>query len=152
MNLTDQTNFQVFSDGGSRGNPGAAAYGWLLYSAKGELLNFDSQFMGIATNNSAEYNGIAAALKYLARAQTAGKLRVETVSCYLDSELVVKQLRGEYKIKNQDLLPLSLQIQAAVAKLGEVEFMHIPREQNKLADRLVNIALDNYQLIKSNNL
>lgn len=145
-------SYKIFSDGGSRGNPGIAAYGWLLFAEEGEILDYDSKFLGIATNNFAEYNGLAAAIKQLIHLQNSGELQADVVTCVLDSELIVKQLNGEYRVKNAELQKYFTQIQAARNQFPQLRFVHVPREQNRLADRLVNITLDNYELIKAKNL
>jgi ribonuclease HI len=138
MELKNNDNFfSIFSDGGARGNPGPAAYGWVVFSDKNELVDLDSKYMGIATNNLAEYTGILKALTSALK-----KSNLTRINCYLDSELVVKQIRGEYKVKNADLQIICAQVQDLIKKFEKVNFIHVPRAENKFADKLVNIVLD----------
>ncbi len=126
----------LYSDGGSRGNPGHAAIGFVIYDAGGkELVQFE-HYLGITTNNQAEYKALIAAL------EQAAKLSADEVVCHLDSELVVRQLQGRYKIREEGLKPLAAEALRLTSKFRRVEFVHIPREKNKLADQLVNKALD----------
>lgn len=127
---------KIYSDGGARGNPGPAGIGAIIYDAKGQVLAEISEFLGTATNNQAEYKALIAALK------KAKELEVKELECYLDSELVVKQLKREYKVKNADLAPLFLQIHNLTISFKNISFHHIPREQNKVADKLANLAMD----------
>ena len=130
---------QIFSDGGARGNPGPAACAFGVYENK-KLIFSDACYLGRATNNVAEYNGVLLALRWL----TDNKVNeTKEVKFFLDSELVVKQLKGIYKIKNRELLLLTLEIK----KISEknkliIDFVHIPREQNLFADKMVNEKLD----------
>lgn len=126
----------IFSDGGARGNPGPAGIGAVLYGDNKKVVAEVSEFIGIATNNQAEYKALIAALK------KAVALKVQEVSCYLDSELVVKQLKREYKIKNKDLAPLFLEVYNLSIKFKNINYYHIPREQNAVADKLANQAMD----------
>lgn len=128
----------IYTDGGSRGNPGKSACAYAIYNEEA-LIAKDSKYLGIATNNHAEYNGVIFALEWLLK--NSGKF--ENVSFYLDSELVVKQLNGLYKIKDENLLNLSQRVKELIHTLNLViVFKYIPREQNKLADKLVNECLD----------
>lgn len=126
----------VFTDGGARGNPGAAGIGAVIQDEHGNVLEEISEYIGRATNNQAEYQALRAALSAV---QRRGAKRVQ---CFSDSELLVKQMRREYKVKNSDLAKLFLQVSNIVVGIGEVTFHHIPREKNKHADRLVNAAID----------
>ncbi len=126
----------VYTDGGARGNPGPAAIGFVIYDAAGKELKKFKHYLGIATNNQAEYRALIAALT---EAQNLGFTRLV---CHLDSELVVRQLTGKYKIKEAGLKPLAAEALALTAKFLQVEFVHVPRHLNKLADQLVNEALD----------
>jgi ribonuclease HI len=123
-------------DGGARGNPGPAGYGVRIEDAEGHLLDELHGGLGIATNNVAEYNGLLAALRY-AVAQGHRDVRVRA-----DSELLVKQMRGEYRVKNEGLKPLFLEACSLVRRLEHVTFTHVRREQNKEADRLSNLGMD----------
>ena len=130
----------VFCDGGARGNPGPAAIGAVILSEK--INHKISEYIGEATNNQAEYQAIIAALKWLTEncSQFSGDLEVE---CLLDSELVVEQLNGRYKVKNEGLKPFYDEAQEILRKLNHrVNFRHIKREKNQEADKLVNLALD----------
>jgi probable phosphoglycerate mutase len=127
---------RLFTDGGARGNPGPAAYGFVLEAEDGTLLASQGEAIGVATNNVAEYSGLIAGLK---EAIELGLSELEVVS---DSELMVKQMRGEYKVKNEALRELSLEAGRIARQLGAVEYRHVKRAHNELADRLVNEALD----------
>jgi len=126
----------AYIDGGARGNPGPAGYGVRVENEHGTLINEFSGFLGSATNNVAEYNGLLAALTY---AQENGHRSVHIKS---DSELLVKQMRGEYRVKNAGLQPLYERARAIARGLDRVTFEHVRREQNKDADRLANLAMD----------
>ena len=127
---------RLFTDGGSRGNPGPAAYGFVLEADDGTVLDARGEAIGVATNNVAEYSALIAGLE---RARLLGLAEVEVVS---DSELLVKQMRGEYKVKNAALRELSLEAARLAREIGKVTYTAVRREHNELADRLVNDALD----------
>ncbi len=127
---------RLFTDGGARGNPGPAAYGYVLEAADGTVLAAHGEAIGVATNNVAEYRALLAGL---ARAREVGVDELEVVS---DSELLVKQMRGEYKVKNAALRELSVEAARLAREIGRVEYRAVRREHNELADRLVNEALD----------
>ena len=127
---------RLLTDGGARGNPGPAAYGYVLEAEDGTILAAHGEAIGVATNNVAEYRGLIAGL---ATAIDLSVLDVEVVS---DSELVVKQMRGEYKVKNEALRALSTEAARLARRLDSVEYTHVKRAQNELADSLVNQALD----------
>ena len=127
---------RLFTDGGSRGNPGPAAYGYALENDDGTVLAAEGETIGVATNNVAEYRGLVAGL---ARAVELG---VDAVEVRSDSELLVKQMRGEYRIKNAALQELAREASRLARQVGSVEYRHVRREHNELADRLVNEALD----------
>ena len=122
-------------DGGSRGNPGPAGYGVRIEQDDGSIVEL-KQALGTATNNIAEYNGLLAALRW------AVDHDVSTLHVRSDSELLVKQMRGEYRVKNPGLLPLYEEARALVQRLGKVRFEHVRREHNGEADRLANEAMD----------
>lgn len=126
----------LYTDGGSRGNPGPAAYGCALYDEAGILVDIDAAFLGNKTNNYAEYQGIICGLKL------AQKLGVTDIVCYLDSELIVKQVNGEYKVKHENIKPLYKELMTLVEKFNSFAFSHVYREKNKVADKLVNLILD----------
>ena len=127
---------RLFTDGGARGNPGPAAYGYVLEAEDGTVLDARGEAIGTATNNVAEYSGLVAGL---ARAVEIGLTELEVVS---DSELMVRQMTGVYRVKNQGLRELNLEATALARKIGKVTYRAVRREHNKLADRLVNDALD----------
>jgi ribonuclease H / adenosylcobalamin/alpha-ribazole phosphatase len=127
---------RLFTDGGARGNPGPAAFGYVLEAEDGTVLAAHGEAIGVATNNVAEYSALVAGLE---KACELGLGDLEVVS---DSELMVKQMRGEYKVKNAALRELSLRAKAAERRLGGVRYTAVRREHNELADRLVNEALD----------
>ena len=127
---------RLWTDGGARGNPGPAAFAYVLEAADGTVLDARGEAIGVATNNVAEYSALVAGL---ARAVEAGVRELEVRS---DSELMVKQMRGEYRVKNRDLQSLFLDASRAARAIGQVTYMHVRREHNELADRLVNEALD----------
>jgi ribonuclease HI len=127
---------KLFTDGGARGNPGPAAYGFVLEADDGTVLAAEGEAIGVATNNVAEYSGLIAGLR------RAVELQVPEVEVISDSELLVKQMRGEYKVKNEALRGLSLEAARLARELEKVEYRHVKRAENELADRLVNEALD----------
>jgi ribonuclease H / adenosylcobalamin/alpha-ribazole phosphatase len=124
------------TDGGSRGNPGPAAYGYVLESEDGHVLDARGEAIGTATNNVAEYRGLLAGLE---SALERGVDELEVVS---DSELLVKQMRGEYKVKNETLRTLQREAAELAARLDRISYTAVRRAHNELADRLVNEALD----------
>lgn len=127
---------RAYIDGGARGNPGPAGYGVRVEDAEGALLDELHGGLGIATNNIAEYNGLLAALRWaVAHGETSVDVRA-------DSELLVKQMRGEYRVKNEALRELSLRAGRLAREIGSVTYTAVRREHNELADRLVNEALD----------
>ena len=126
----------AYIDGGARGNPGPAGYGVRIQSPDGTVLDELHGPLGIATNNVAEYNGLLAALRW------AVENNVSRVQIRADSELLVKQMRGEYKVKNPGLQPLYVRARLLVAELDDVRFEHVRREFNAEADRLSNLGMD----------
>lgn len=133
----------LYSDGGSRGNPGIAAYGSALYDESGKLVDIDAKYLGHKTNNQAEYSGLIAGL------EMASKRGVTDIMCYLDSELVVKQIKGEYKVKNENMKPLFEKLQKIMSSFNSVEVTHVYREENGVTDKLVNLILDAVERINS---
>jgi ribonuclease HI len=127
---------RLSTDGGARGNPGPAAYGYVLETEDGTVLDARGETIGVATNNVAEYRGLVAGL---AKAVELGLDEIEVVS---DSELLVKQMRGEYKVKNEALRELSLEASRLARQLKKVTYTAVRRAHNELADQLVNEALD----------
>jgi ribonuclease HI len=127
---------RLFTDGGARGNPGPAAFAYVLEDEDGEVVAAHGEAIGVATNNVAEYSALIAGL------EKAVELGVGELDVISDSELMVKQMRGEYRVKNQALMELSIRANRLVRQLGPVNFRAVRREHNELADRLVNEALD----------
>jgi probable phosphoglycerate mutase len=126
----------AYIDGGARGNPGPAGYGAFIQSSDGNVVAELHGALGIATNNVAEYNGLLAALQW-AIDQNVRRLHIRA-----DSELLVRQMRGEYKVRNAGLQPLYVRARLLTAQLDEVKFEHVRREFNKEADRLSNLGMD----------
>ncbi|MEI7497729.1 MAG: ribonuclease HI family protein [Candidatus Falkowbacteria bacterium] len=126
----------IYSDGGARGNPGPAAIGTVLYDEGGVVVAEISEYIGETTNNQAEYKAIIAGLI------CAKELGAQTIECFLDSLLVVEQLNHRYKVKHPGLAPLFLEVHNLRHHFKQISFRHIPREKNKAADKLVNLALD----------
>ena len=127
---------KLSTDGGARGNPGPAAYGYVLEAEDGTVLAAHGEAIGEATNNVAEYRALVAGL------EKAVELGVDELEVVSDSELVVKQMRGEYKVKNEVLRELKEAAANVAERLRSVRYTAVRREHNELADRLVNDALD----------
>ena len=128
----------IYSDGGARGNPGSAAIAFIATSDAGVIVNADSRFIGLRTNNQAEYEALLMALKF------AADSKAQEVVCHLDSELVAKQLNGEYTVKNAELVKLNRQVQSLKSCFKKISFVNVPREHPQIqrADALVNKTLD----------
>jgi probable phosphoglycerate mutase len=127
---------RLYTDGGARGNPGPAAYGYVLEAEDGTVLAAHGERIGVATNNVAEYRGLIGGL------EKAIELAVRDIEVVSDSELLVKQMTGEYRVKNEALRELSLEASRLARQVGNVSYRAVRREHNELADRLVNEALD----------
>jgi ribonuclease HI len=127
---------RLFTDGGARGNPGPAAFAYVLEAEAGTVRASRGEAIGVATNNVAEYRALLAGLE---QAADSGVDELEDVS---DSELMVKQMRGEYRVKNEALRGLSVEAGRLARRVGKVTYTAVRREHNVLADRLVNEALD----------
>jgi ribonuclease HI len=123
-------------DGGARGNPGPAAYGVVLRDGKGEIIKEWGAYLGVQTNNVAEYSGLIAALEFAVRENH------KAIKVLSDSELLVRQMRGQYKVKNPALRELYDRAQALTRKLAHFSIEHVLRERNREADRIVNRVLD----------
>ncbi len=128
--------YSLYTDGGARGNPGLAAVGAVLRDENDNLIDTYSAFIGISTNNIAEYTALIQGLR-LARLNN-----VDNLTCYLDSELVVKQINGIYKVRDDNLKILKQKVDDWSTHFNTIEFVHVPRIKNKNADTLVNEALD----------
>lgn len=127
---------KLFADGGSRGNPGPSAGGFVILDMNDQVLYESGKYLGITTNNQAEYHSLKGGL------EAALKMGVKDVHVYMDSMLVVNQMKGIYKVKNRDLWPIHESIKALIPKFNSINFTHVPREYNKLADGMVNQTLD----------
>lgn len=125
----------IYTDGASRGNPGPAAAGAVLYNGQNKKCEC-GKYIGIATNNEAEYQAIILAL------QKAKILKARQINFFLDSELAVKQLNHQYKVKDEKIIPLFIKIWNLIIDFDKISFSHIPREKNKEADKLANKILD----------
>lgn len=134
--LKSHKKIKIFTDGGSRGNPGPAASGYVILDQDDKVLEAGGEYLGVTTNNQAEYRAMKLAL------ENANKYNPEVVECYLDSQLLERQLNGVYKMKNRELRPIFEAIQKLAGTFPAVTFQHVYREQNKLADEQVNIILD----------
>ncbi|HRZ30376.1 MAG TPA: ribonuclease HI family protein [Candidatus Paceibacterota bacterium] len=137
------TKIFMQTDGGSRGNPGPAGAGVFIYNEKNEIIRKAHLFLGTMTNNEAEYQAVILGLETLKKVFGKEKLRNLDIVARLDSELVCKQLRGEYQVKEEKLVPLFMKIwNARVSDFPQISFEHIPREKNEEADKLANQAMD----------
>lgn len=128
--------YYLYTDGGSRGNPGPASWAYVITDGQ-DTVKQSYGYLGVTTNNQAEYAGLINGLKALSKLSDAGEIVIK-----MDSELIVKQMQGLYKVKHPDLQPLYLQANDLVVALPKVQFTHIPRSQNAQADSLVNECLD----------
>lgn len=126
---------KLFSDGGSRSNPGPSALGFVLFDDKDELLLERGEYLGKRTNNEAEYLGLLAGL------HAALAYQPSSLECYLDSDLVVKQLNGYYKVKNERMRKLFEEVKKMEKEFNHVSYCHIPREKNRRADKILNEIL-----------
>ena len=127
---------KLSTDGGARGNPGPAAYGYVLEAEDGTVLDARGETIGVATNNVSEYRALIAGL------EKAVELGIDELEVVSDSELLVKQMQGEYRVKNEALRELNDEANSLERKLGRVRYKAVRREHNELADKLVNDALD----------
>lgn len=127
---------KIYADGGSRGNPGPSASGYVIMDMDDHVLHESGTYLGITTNNQAEYQALKFGLEY------ASKHGAREVDVYMDSLLVINQVKGIFKVKNRDLWPIHAAIQELAKLFAKVTYTHVPRELNKLADAQVNICLD----------
>ena len=135
-------HYIIHTDGGSRGNPGPAGAGAVIHDEDGNMVASVSDFLGRRTNNFAEYEAIILALDALIKLVPENRLLQTDVLVKMDSELVVKQMQGAYRVKHPVLKIQQAKLKKLIAVFGNVLFMHIPREQNKDADALANEAMD----------
>ncbi len=129
----------VYTDGGARGNPGPAALGVVIMDESGKVVKEFIRYLGETTNNQAEYKALIAGLEQVGKLSKPAGVALRA---FLDSELVVKQMKGEYRVKDEDLKPLFAKVQKLSQTFGHIVFTHIRREKNTHADSLVNRALD----------
>lgn len=135
-------SYIIHTDGGARGNPGPAALGVVIAAADGSLKKEYGEYLGQTTNNVAEYQAVIFALKKLKQLIGKAKASEASVHIHVDSELLARQLNGQYKIKEANIQKLFLEAWNLHLDFGHVEFLHIPREQNRAADSLVNTVLN----------
>jgi len=132
-------DIEIYTDGASRGNPGKAGIGVIIYDSDGQVLKKDNETIGVTTNNVAEYKAVIRGL------ELALELGATGVKIYADSQLLVRQLSGEYRVKNEGLKPLYNKVRELTRNFKNFAAIHIPREQNKEADKLANMALDSQE-------
>lgn len=136
QSITVAREVKLFTDGGSRGNPGPSAIGYVLLDMADQQIVVKSKYLGITTNNQAEYQGLIQGL------EECRKLQVRQVHVHMDSLLVINQMKGIYKVKNRDLWPVYEAAKELTGAFKQVTFTHVPRELNKIADSMVNECLD----------
>lgn len=134
---TTVTEVQLYADGGSRGNPGPSASGFVVLDMSGKVLHEEGVYLGITTNNQAEYLALKLGLEC-----ALSKFHAREVRVYMDSMLVINQMKGIFKVRNRDLWPVHGAVKQMLLKFDKVSFDHVPRELNKLADAAVNKCLD----------
>ncbi len=140
--MDQTTSLRIYTDGGSRGNPGPSALGVYIENESGMTLDEIGQYLGLTTNNIAEYSAIVAGLNWVVEHKSEMP-SLTKVNFYMDSQLAASQLNGLYRIKNPKLRELLFAARQKESEIGlPVEYSHVPREQNKKADRMVNVALD----------
>ena len=137
---TDTSSVIIYSDGGSRGNPGPSASGFVILNSRQDMIHQGGMYLGITTNNQAEYHGVRLGL------EKALEMGAKTVDFRVDSMLVVNQLNGIYTIKNRELWPINERVKELMAKFDKVTFSHVKREFNQLADGMVNKILNAHEL------
>ena len=130
---------KLFTDGGSRGNPGPGAIAAVIKDLENQIVHDEGKFIGTCTNNEAEYKALIMGL------ENASTLKITELACFLDSELVVKQLNGAYKVRHENIIPLFQQVVSLKKNFKSITFTHVARAQNKDADKLVNQVLDSVQ-------
>lgn len=134
-------NINVYTDGGSRGNPGPSAFGLVVYDDQQQIIHKDSKYLGVKTNNEAEYAGLIAALEWIKNNQI--KLNISKINFYSDSQLMVRQISGIYRVKASNLLPIFQEAKTLIGQINlSINFQDVRRELNELADQLANEAMD----------
>jgi ribonuclease HI len=131
-------SYQMYSDGACRGNPGPSGIGVVIFDAKGKVVHEIAEYIGVGTNNVAEYKALLAGLDYCV------KQKLSPVEILADSQLMIRQLTGEYKVKNEGIKTLYLHAQAHIRQLKVTAYKHVLREFNKHADKLANDGIDNH--------
>ncbi len=135
--------FTLYADGGARGNPGPAGAGAVVFDSIGKRIVEVSDYLGVATNNIAEYEAVLRGLKKLKDEYAESFFKNASVTVKMDSKLVIEQLKGAYKVKHPNLVPRYLEVKNVIARyFSQVDFVHVPREQNADADELANQAMD----------
>lgn len=134
-----ETPITVYSDGGSRGNPGPSAAAFVIYDQNNQVIDQGGEYLGITTNNQAEYHGVLLGL------ERALEHKISSLEYRVDSMLVVNQLNGTYHIKNRELWPIHERIKTLMTRFKKINFAHVPRERNQAADLLVNVLLDEHK-------
>ncbi len=131
---------KAYSDGGSRGNPGDSGSGFVIYGGDGRTIYEQANYWGLGTNNEAEYKGLLTGLRWIEGNMKEEK--IDEVEFFLDSELIVKQMKGQYKVKADNLRGLFTGCQELARKIEKIKFKHVKREGNTRADELANMAMD----------
>ncbi len=135
-------NLAVYTDGGSRGNPGISGFGVAIYNGDGQVIHKISKFIGIKTNNEAEYYAMIEALYWIKENKKTND--ISKVDIYSDSQLLVRQILGKYQVKASHIKPLHQSIKLLLEEIDlSISFHEVLREKNKLADELANLAMDN---------
>ena len=135
--------YTLYADGGSRGNPGPAGAGAVVFDSIGKRVVEVADYLGVATNNIAEYEAVIRGLKALHAEFPKGHFDTHDVLVRMDSKLVIEQMKGNFKVKHPNLVPRYMEAKNVIAlNFGKVDFQHVPREKNKDADELANIAMD----------
>lgn len=137
-------HFTLYADGGARGNPGPAGAGAVVFDDSGKRIVEVADYLGVATNNVAEYEAVLRGLVALKDAYPEGYFKHAQVTVKMDSKLVIEQMKGAYRVKHPNLIPRHMEIKNLLTRhFSKVEFMHVPRAQNADADALANRAMDN---------
>ena len=135
--------FTLYADGGARGNPGPAGAGAVVFDQSGKRVVEVADYLGVATNNIAEYEAVLRGMRALKNAYPEGYFKDATVTIKLDSKLIIEQLKGAYRVKHPNLVPRYLELKNLIARdFSRVEYIHVPRAQNVDADLLANKAMD----------
>ncbi|MFH1231281.1 MAG: ribonuclease HI family protein [Planctomycetota bacterium] len=136
-----KSHIEIYTDGASRGNPGPSAIGIFIKDASGREIVKKGEYLGETTNNVAEYTAVIRGLKYLLNKKLFGTTDIEVI-LYTDSELIVNQLNGNYRIKSPNLIPLAIEVRRLLKKIPKIKFNLIIRQENKIADKLANKSMN----------